>query len=1403
MVEETVEAETATAPARRSRKRRVLKWIGGGIAALLLLIVGAVVVLNTPVGERFLADRIAKTTLPNGLNIRIGRIEGNLYGKAVLHDVVLSDPTGPFATIPRAEVDWNPGAWLYNRLEIDSFAARRATMTRLPEFLPSEDDGPILPGFDISIDRLEIDRLTLGAGIVGDRAETVDLLAEVQVRDQRLKVDARGQLGSTDRFAALIDAAPDDDRFDLGLNYQAPQGGVISRMLGTDAGFDARIIGDGSWSRWDGAALIRRDGERFAAFELGNRAGRFSIVGQAEPAAALEGQLARLARGTISIKADATIEERRIDGRYAFSSPVFSGWAKGLVDLAGNRADNLRLSVRLRDADALADGVTLDGARVRATLDGDFADLGIRHQLTARRIAFGDTVIAGVTQSGLARYSDGAWTLPLDATVEGVQTGNELLDPRLVRGRVVGTVRLAGDRLTSDSLDLRFPDANAQLALQGDLGRGVYGVAGDVNARRLAFDGIGGVNGGARITANVRPGGWSLDAQVNANVSPVSNATLANLAGPSIRVRGGVAVGSATPLAFNRMTVAAQKVTATLNGRITDGGTTIAGSGRHVDYGPFTVDARLTDSGPEAELVFADPLPAAGLRDVRVALSPTQEGFRIETSGGSTLGPFDGLLGLYAPSGGPVRVDVERLTVSNTSVTGDVTLVDSGVEGQLALSGGGLDGTIALAPRGGGQGVDVSLAARRARFGGATPLTIARADIDAQGVISEGNTTFSGTARGAGLGYGSLFIGRFAAQGEVTNGVGTVDASLAGRRGGSFRLDLKAGIAPEQVTLAARGEFAGRDITMPRRAVLTRADDGGWNLRRTRVNFGSGAMVAGGQLGGGETNVQLALARMPLSLADVAVADLGLGGTISGTIDYAQSSGGLPTADVRVQVSQLTRSGLVLSSKPIDLALVGELTPTAFEARAVMRNEDIQRGRLQARITDLPAGGGLNDRLRAGRLSAQLRYRGAAESLWRLAAIDAFDVTGPLSIAANASGTLADPQVRGSLEGEGLRVRSSLSGTDIRSVSATGRFAGSRLRLTRFAGSTDNGGTITGSGIVDLAGLGEVVEGRFVEVRGPTLDLRAAASNARLLNANGIDATITGPLRIVSNGLGGTIAGRVRIDRASWALGRAAEDVDLPRIAVREINRSADIDQRVAPGRPWRYLIDARGSSRIDVDGLGLDSEWGADIILRGTTDDPRIGGSAEVVRGSYSFAGTRFELTRGVIEFDANLPIDPSLDIRAETEQNGIDVEVRVTGNAQQPEISFTSNPALPEEEILARLLFGGSITNLSATDALQLGAAVASLNGGGGVDPINQLRSAIGLDRLRIVGADPALGRGTAVALGKNFGRRVYVELITDGQGYSATEVEFRVTSWLSLLASISTIGRESIVAEISRDY
>lgn len=1405
------DAVAATAPVapprRRAGARRAAKWLIGILAALALAIVAAVVLINTPIGQRALTDRIAAQTLPNGLNIRIGRIDGNLYGKAVLHDVRLSDLKGVFATIPRAEVDWRPTAWLRNRLDIRNFAARRASLLRTPVFRPGNPDDPVLPGFDIRIDRLVIDNLMLAPGIAAPRAQRVDLDGAVQVTDRRLAVRSRGRLGTTDSYAFVIDAEPDGNAFDMALDYRAAANGPVAQMLGARDAYRARIGGDGTWRDWRGFAVVDRGaegaGERFAAFRVLNQAGRFRVTGQARPGDMLTGTLGALAGEVVSLDATARIAERTIDGRYALATPALFARAGGLLDLADNRAEALKLDARMRRPLVLGTA-RLENAALIATADGSFTDLTLDHTLTVGRLVAGTTVLDGLVQRGTATREGTLWTLPLDARVARVRTGTALIDPRLVDGRLAGTIRLDGNRIASDRLRLAFPNTAADGVLTGDLARGTYRLDGMVNASGLALESVGRASGSAKIVLDI--GGrtpWALTAGLSARIAPVTNATLANLAGANIAVRGGLSLGANRPIAFNRLVIDGARLDAVLNGRVVGGRTTLAGRGRQADYGPFTVEATIAADGPRATLVFADPYPAAGLKNVRVAIAPRGDGFAIETSGQSLLGPFDGNLGLVIPRGGATRIDIDRLTVSSTRVTGALTLGSGAVAGNLALSGGGLDGTILLAPRGGGQGLDLDLTARNASFGGATPLTIARADIKGQGSFVQGNSTFSGTARGAGLGYGNLFIGRFAAQGRVVNGVGQVDAAIAGRRASSFALDLNAQFAKRRIAVAARGELAGRRIAMPRRAVLTQLAGGGYQLAPTQVNFGGGGMIAQGRFGGGDLQLGLQLSKMPLSLIDITGLDLGVGGTVSGLVDYGVGERGLPRASARVLVDDLTRSGLVLTSKPVDLALVANLTASDLTARAVFRNEDIRTGRLQARIAGLPAGGDLVARLRAGRLFAQLRYQGAAESLWRLAAIDAFDMTGPVSIAANASGTLAQPLVRGAVSSDDLRIRSGLSGTDLRNVRMRGVFSGSRLAIRSFVGKADNGGDVSGSGIVDLAGLGERVQGQFLQVRGPTLDLRAAARNARLLNANGLSATITGPLRIVSNGLGGTIAGRVRVDQASWALGSAASANRLPRIVTREINVPDDVGPANAVSAPWRYLINATADSRIDVDGMGLDSEWAADVRLRGTTDAPRIGGQARVVRGAYSFAGTRFELTRGIISFDEGGPINPRLDIQAETDANGLDVRVTVAGNAIAPEIDFSSTPSLPEEELLARLLFGGSITSLSATDALQLGAAVASLRGGGGLDPINRLRSAIGLDRLRIVPADPTLDRETAVALGKNIGRRFYVELITDGRGYSATSLEFRITNWLSLLATVSTVGRQSAVAEISRDY
>ncbi|MBB4615282.1 translocation/assembly module TamB domain-containing protein [Novosphingobium taihuense] len=1398
MADEVTPPAAEPTPPARSRRSRFVRGFARRVAILtaagLALLLAALVILDSSLGHRLVADRIAAITPGSGLRIEIGRIDGSIYGAAKLRDIRVSDPEGVFLTVPEAELDWRPLAWLKTGLDVRLLALHRGVLRRAPRLRPSEDkNAPILPDFDIRIDKLVIDNLTVSEAMAGQKRR-VDVLAKADIRGGHAIVDVAGKIAG-DRVLFRLDSEPDRDKFELRLAYDAPKDGMIAKMAGAEGDIRADVFGRGGWSRWDGLAYATMGGKRLAAFQLGNQSGMYRLAGQAWPGSLVKGTAAQAVGPALSVLYDGTFADNAFDGALRTAGDAFKVSANGKLDLAQNEAEDLKVRALVLKPGKLISAPELAGVAIDATLDGAFSDLSIEHDLRVQRLKLGTLDAQGLRSSGTATWDGKRFVLPLAVTAQRVVTGNTMIDPRFPGARIGGDLVFEGSRLTSDNLSLAMKGLGARLALRGDMARGGYALAGPVVARGFAVQNLGAVDGTAKILFKIGKGvPWTLQANLAGRMTRIDNETLQTLTGGGVRFAGGLALGERVPITFRKATINSAKLQMALDGKVLPGGAaSLTGSGRHTEYGPFTVEAAMTAEGPNAVLVFASPLPAAGLKDVRVALSPIADGFRIETGGESTLGPFNGTLGLFMPPGGATRIDIQQFRVWQTDVTGGVTLGKDGVAGQIALAGGGLNGTVALAPREGGQGFDANVTARNARFGGARPLSIGNAKVEATGLLKDGHSTIEGTLLAEGIGMGKVFIGKLSAAAYLQDGSGSVTAAVSGRRGTRFALQGTAAFSPDQIVAFVSGEYAGRQVSMPRRAVLTREGEG-WRLSPTQIGFGRGILIAEGHVLGGPTQMRLLLSKMPLSVVDIVVADLGLGGIASGIVEYNNDGKGAPAGNAALMVKGLSRSGLVLTSRPVDVALVARLDPEALQMRTVIREGSDIRGRFQAIVSGLPRGGGFMDRLEAGRLAGQLRYSGPADALWRLTGVEVFDLTGPVGVRADVSGTISAPVLQGAVASKGMRVQSTLTGTDIGQVQLAGTFTDSTLQLASFSGTTANGGRVSGSGTIGLAELSE---------HGPSIDLRLSAQNAQLVNRDDMAATVTGPLRIVSNGVGGTIAGRVRIERARWALGRASAVQDLPVIATREVNAPADAAPAKAASAPWRFLIDAAGANRIDVRGLGLDSEWGADIRLRGSTAAPQIFGTADLVRGGYEFAGKRFELTRGRIRFAGEVPVDPQLDIVAEGDANNISAKITITGTGTKPNIAFSSTPALPEEELLSRILFGSSITQISAPEAVQLAAALASLRGGGGLDPINKLRAAIGLDRLRIVGADPTVGSGTSIAVGKYIGRRFFVELVTDGAGYSATSVEFRITRWLALLGTMSTIGDESLNLKVSKDY
>ncbi len=1374
--------------------RAKIRWLLIGLLVLVALSGGAVVLADTDWGHRQIIAKIAALKPRSGLKVEIGRIDGSIYGKAIVRDLKLSDPQGRFFEAPVAELDWRPIAYLSNRLEIKRLIAPTATLVRFPKLRPSAEKRPFLPSFDIAIGRVEIGRLQIEPGIAGER-RIGKVSGSIVTRAQRALIDVQADAALGDRLSVKLDAEPDRDKFDLGVTLRAPSGGVFGALLGTVKPVDVDVVGQGGWTSWRGSGQARMAGIRIADLALTAEKGMFGLNGSLALESITRGKVQRLAGPVTRVRGEASLLNRQLDGAITLASSAMTVRAQGTVDLALNRFRGVLVDARLDQPAALFPNMTGQNVALKARLDGEFGRAAFDYLLTAPRVAFDQTGFEQVRASGQGRFSQSPVAVPMKLTAARVTGVGDVAGGILANMSVDGTLLVTSAAITGDDLALKSDKLSGKLALFVDLKTGVYdiGLAGELVRYLIPGLGIVDVKSALKVVPAADGRGSRVVGRGEAWVRRFDNAFLSSLAGGLPTLKTDLARGPDGLLYLTNLSLIAPKFSLSGKGvRQRDGTFQFEGSGNQAQYGPLrlSLDGRI--DRPKLDIVLARPADPLGLADVHLLLDPNAAGYDWRAQGGSTLGRFTGNGQLLLPAGGAVVIEIADLTTSRMKARGRLQSVPGGFSGRLALNGGGINGTLDLSPVSGVQQVEAHLKARDARFEGPPLIAVRRGSFDGTMILAASGTTVDGTVSAQGLARGNLSLARLAANVRMRNGIGEVKAAFAGSRGRAFDLQTVAQVSPDRWQIIGSGTIERKPVSLSSPAFLVRAGDG-WRLSPTELNFAGGRAKVSGLFGDVANELDASLVQMPLSILDIVAPGLGLGGIANGTIVYRQPSIGQPSGNANLRVKGLTRSGLVLSSQPIDMAVAANYSGGIAGVRALAMSGGREIGRGQARFQ--PAtGGGLFQRFANAPLFGQIRYSGSADALWRLSGVETLDVSGPIALGADISGRVSDPIIRGSLKAIGARIESPTTGMVLTNVNAAARFGeGSKLILDSLTANAGKDGRVTGRGLIDLASQ-----------RGFAIDLALQAEQASLLARDDLAATVTGPIQIKSDGAEGVISGEVLLNRSRFRLGKAEAVQALPRLNIREINGQAD--EALPPRRamPWRLAIRARAPNRVAVTGLGIESEWRADLDIGGSPLAPVIRGRADLIRGDYEFSGRRFELSRGSIRFQGENPPDPIVDILAVGDTQGISAKISVTGTGQRPEIRFASTPSLPEDELLSRMLFGTSITNLSAPEAVQLAAAVASLrNGGNGLNPINALRSAIGLDRLRILPADTVTGQRTAVAAGKYLSRRAYVEIITDGQGYSATRAEFLVTRWLSILSSISTIGRSSAAVKISKDY
>ncbi|MCF2514459.1 translocation/assembly module TamB domain-containing protein [Sphingomonas sp. G124] len=1375
-----------------ARRRHWAKRLATELLVLLLVLLalafGGLLLLDTAPGHRFIVDRIGRVETATGLRIRVARIEGSIYGEAKLKGVAVSDPQGVFLTSPEIIVDWAPGAWLYNNLHIDRLESPLIRVERLPKLRKTGRKGPLLPKFDIHIGSLRIDRLELARGVSG-AARTGSLLGEAEIRAGRAMIGLQLRMLNGDKLAAKLDVEPDRNRFDVDVRAIAPRDGLIPALIGLKRPIDLTIEGDGSWTRWRGTARLVVEHRKSADLALAADSGRYRLSGLVAPAPFLKGKLQRLTNPVVKVAGNATFVQRVLDGRLTLASPSLRAVASGKMNFAEGRYDKVSLGLDLLQPPALFPNMTGRNVRFVWTLDGPRDRADYAYRLTSPQVAFDKTGFVDVRAEGRGKLTPWPMRVPLLLKARAITGVGDVAGGILANLSVEGMLSITPQLVRGEKLKLTSSRLNGTMSLLIDLRNGRFDIAISGGLKRYLIPGIGIVD--VETQLQVVPGpnnkGSRVVGKAQAWVRRLDNEFFAGLTGGLPRLTTDLERGNDGVLHFTNLQLYSPKLRLSGQGiRRKDGTFLIEARGQQAQYGPvrMRLDGRI--ERPKVELFLDRPNEALGIRDMRLFLDPTAAGFDYRADGQSRLGPFTSHGQILLPKGARTTIAIAALDVAGTTGKGSLRADPGGFSGRLQLAGGGLNGSLDFAPINDDQQIEAHLLANNLSLPGPPAFSVRSGRVDGTILLAEGRTTLDGVVTARGLTTSGVSLARLTANARLVNGSGEVRAAFAGTRGSAFQLVTLANVTPDSISVTGRGELDRRPLIFDGPAVLTRID-GGWEVAPTRVRFGGGRGTLSGRTGD-RPEFRADIETMPMQLLDIVWPKASLGGIASGHVEYRWE--GQPSGSANLRIRGLSRAGLVLSSKPIDVGFNAVLGGGRAAMRAVAVSDGKTIGRAQARFAPIGRGPIAAELMHAPML-LQMRYAGPADTLWRLSGVEVFDLSGPVAIGADISGRLVDPQIRGSLQANGARIESAVTGMVVDKINASGRFSGPRLVLSGISGSTPGGGSVSGGGVVDFSG------GRA------GLDLKFETSRARLLDRDDIAATVTGPIAIKSNGQGGTISGKLRLNSGRFTLGRASAAASVPQLKVRDVGQDADTVIEVAELQPWKLDLNVSGGD-LTVRGLGIDSRWTTDLIIGGSVDAPRLTGRADLTRGDYEFAGRSFRLERGIIRFRGESPPDPLLDIRAGAQVQGLDASILVTGTGLKPEIRFASVPQLPQDELLSRLLFGTSITNLSAPEALQLASAVAALqSGSGNLDPINALRRAVGLDRLRIVPADVATGQKTAVSAGKYITRKLFVEVITDGQGYSATRAEYQVTRWLSILSSVSTIGRTSANVRVSKDY
>jgi translocation and assembly module TamB len=277
---------------------------------------------------------------------------------------------------------------------------------------------------------------------------------------------------------------------------------------------------------------------------------------------------------------------------------------------------------------------------------------------------------------------------------------------------------------------------------------------------------------------------------------------------------------------------------------------------------------------------------------------------------------------------------------------------------------------------------------------------------------------------------------------------------------------------------------------------------------------------------------------------------------------------------------------------------------------------------------------------------------------------------GNTSFQFEAHGPLMNPNLRGRIDFHDAALSLEDLPNGLSQLRGTLEFNQNRLEIRSLT-------AMSGGGLLSVGGYLAYQNGIYA-------DLTVTGNGIRIRYPQGVSSLADASLHLQGQQNNLFLSGDVLITRFT-----VSPDLDIAALAA----QASAVDTIAPPDAPSNHVrldVHFTSSPQLNFQNAYAKLAGNVDLRLRGTLASPSLLGRISITEGSAILAGTRYELQHGDIYFTNPVRIQPTIDLNATARVEDYDITLGLRGTPEKLEVTYRSDPPLPEADVVALLALG-----------------------------------------------------------------------------------------------------------------